>query len=414
VSAGSDGIGVPSWHATCHPVRVPRFEPFPAIRYAPGVNLDDAAAPPYDVLSAADVAALRARHPRNVVEIDVPGPEDDAERYDRAAVTMRAWEAEGTLVRDDRPTFTIYRMRFRTEDGTERETVGVLGALEVVDEGAGGVLPHERTTPKAKTDRLDLTRATEANLSPVWGLSLTSGLTELLTEPAEVVGSCVADDVVHTVERVTDPERIAAIAAAVSSNPVLIADGHHRYAISRTYRDEQRAERGNGPWDLTLTYVGELVESQLSIDAIHRLYRGITADDLLDALGRSFDVTPAGAIDASFARQVVDQGALCFVHADGSGTWLTPRVEAFDGVRALDGALLEHALRDLEIDVTYQHGVGHVVDLVRSGDVAAGVLIRPTSIEEIRRTAHEGLLMPPKSTFFTPKLRTGLVIRPLV
>eukprot|EP01041_Mallomonas_annulata_P022636 gene22636-42978_t len=118
-------------------------------------------------------------------------------------------------------------MRFRTEDGTIRETVGVLGALEVVDEGAGGVLPHERTTPKAKTDRLDLTRATEANLSPVWGLSLTAGLTDLLLGRAELVGTCTDDDgVVHTVERVTDPSRVAAIAAAVGANPVLIADGH--------------------------------------------------------------------------------------------------------------------------------------------------------------------------------------------
>ncbi len=396
-------------------MRVPRFEPFPALRYAPAIALDDAAAPPYDVLSATDVAALRARHDRNIVEVDVPGPDDDTDRYDQAARTMRAWEAEGTLVRDDGPTFTIYRMRFRTEDGTIRETVGVLGALEVVDEGAGGVLPHERTTPKAKTDRLDLTRATEANLSPVWGLSLTAGLTDLLLEPAELVGTCTDDDgVVHMVERVTDPTRVAAIAAAVGANPVLIADGHHRYAISRTYRDERQAADGAGPWDLTLTYVGELVESQLSIDAIHRLYRGVDVDALVSILGESFDLSPAGPIDATFASQVVDHGALCLVHADGTGTWLTPKASAFEGIRALDGALLEHALRDADIDVTYQHGVQHVVDLVSSGEVAAGVLIRPTSIDEIRRTANEGLLMPPKSTFFTPKLRTGLVIRPLV
>ena len=396
-------------------MRVPRFEPFPALRYAPSVALDQAAAPPYDVLSADDVAALRARHPRNIVEIDVPGPDDDPNRYATAAATLSAWESEGTLVRDAQPTFTIYRMRFRTEDGTERETVGVIGALEVVDEGAGGVLPHERTTPKAKTDRLDLTRATEANLSPVWGLSLTPGLTDLLLAPAEPVGSCTDENgVVHTVERVTDPERLAAIAAAVGSHPVLIADGHHRYAISRTYRDERRAVDGAGPWDLTLTYVGELVESQLSIDAIHRLYRGISIDALTEHLSRSFELSPAGAIDARFAREVVDRGALCLVHADGTGTWLLPRPDAFAGVRDLDGALLEHALDGVDVDVSYQHGVDHVVAAVGSGAVDAGVLIRPTGITEIRRTADEGLLMPPKSTFFTPKLRTGLVVRPLV
>ena len=219
---------------------------------------------------------------------------------------------------------------------------------------------------------------------------------------------------VHTVERVTDPTRVAAIANAVGMNPVLIADGHHRYAISRTYRDERRATHGSGPWDLTLTYVGELVESQLSIDAIHRLYQGIDVESLTAALGRSFDLSPAGVVDASFATALVERGALCLVHADGTGTWLTPRPSAFEGVRALDGALLEHALRSTDVEVSYQHGVQHVVDLVASGEAAAGVLIRPTSIDEIRRTAHEGLLMPPKSTFFTPKLRTGLVVRPLV
>jgi uncharacterized protein (DUF1015 family) len=395
-------------------VQVPRFEAFRALRYGPQLPLDDVSAPPYDVLSAADVAALRARHPRNIVEVDVPGPEDDPERYGRAAATLRGWEREGTLVRDGRPTFTLYRMRFVTEDGTERQTVGVIGALEVVDEGAGGVLPHERTTPKAKTDRLDLTRATEANLSPVWGLSLTAGLTALLEPPGELVGSCVDEaGNQHVVERVDDPERVEAIARAVASHPVLIADGHHRYAISRTYRDERRAADGDGPWDLTLAYVGELVESQLSIDAIHRLYRGVPAAELARVLSRSFELSPAGPVDAGTSRAVVDRGALCLVQPDGTGTWLAPKPEAFAGVRELDGALLEHALRDLDVEVTYQHGVGHVVELVTSGAVDAGVIIRPTGIGEIRRTADEGLLMPPKSTFFTPKLRTGLVVRPL-
>jgi hypothetical protein len=393
---------------------MPRFEPFRALRYAADLPIAEVTAPPYDVLSASDVAALKAQHSSNIVAIDVPGPDDDPQRYVTAAHTLAAWQHEGTLVRDAAPSFTLYRMNFTTEDGTARETVGVIGALEVVDEGAGGVLPHERTTPKAKTDRLDLTRSTEANLSPVWGLSLTAGLTAVLEAPGEVLRRFSdPDGVVHQVERVSDPARVAAIEAAVSANPVLIADGHHRYSISRTYRDERRATDGPGPWDLTLTYVGELVESQLSIDAIHRIYRNTDYAALRAVLATSFDITPAGPVDASFAREVVNRCALCLVDAAGNGEWLTPRADAFEGVRALDGALLEHALAGTDIDVGYQHGVGHVVDMVAAGEANAAVLIRPTSIEEIRRTANEGLLMPPKSTFFTPKLRTGLVIRPL-
>ena len=394
---------------------VPRFEPFTALRFNRSLSLGDVAAPPYDVLSDADVDVLLRRHSHNIVAIDVPRDSDGPQRYELAATRLNEWITDGTLVRDATPTFTLYRMRFTDETGVQRETVGVVGALEVVDEGAGGVLPHERTTPKAKTDRLDLTRTTHTNLSPVWGLSLTVGLTDLLREPGEPVGSLRDEDgVIHTVERVTDPRRVAAISAAVSATSVLIADGHHRYAISRTFRDEVRATAGNDTGaELTMTYVAELVADQLSIDAIHRLYHGVTVDQLLDVLSGSFDVDEAGRVTPAFAAEVVKRAALCLVRPDGTGVWLTPRAAAFEGVRALDGALLEHTLRNHTIDVSYQHGVQHVIDRVATEESLVGVLIRPTGIDEIRRTANERLLMPPKSTFFTPKLRTGLVLRPL-
>ena len=393
---------------------MPRFEPFTALRYAT-TDLNDVAAPPYDVLSESDREALAARHRNNIVHIDVPREADGPGRYDAANTVLRDWIASGVLVRDPRPSFSIYRMSFRDETGAPRTTVGVIGALEVVDEGAGGVLPHERTTPKAKTDRLDLTRATLTNLSPVWGLSLAKGLTELLADPGEVVGVVEADGVRHVIERVDDPQRVAAISAAVGAADVVIADGHHRYAISRTFRDEQRAnDTGtHGAAETTMTYIGELIEEQLSVDAIHRLYSGIESDTLLAALARHFDLAPAGDVRPDIVHRMREQGALVFVHSDGSGTMMTPKPEMFAGVRDLDGARLEHALADVSHEVTYQHGVGLVRDIVTSGAATAGVLIRPVTVREIQRTADEGLLMPPKSTFFTPKLRTGPVIRPL-
>ena len=403
-------------------MRVPRFEPFTALRYAPDEPLDDVVAPPYDVLSLSEVDALLARHPHNIVAVDVPLDRDGTQRYEIAARRMQSWVDDGVLLRDALPSLTLYRMDFTDETGRDRHTVGVIGALEVVDEGASGVLPHERTTPKAKTDRLDLTRATRCNLSPVWGLSLTVGLSDLLLDPGESMGQSTDEDgVIHRVERIDDPMRVAAISAAVAGNAVLIADGHHRYAISRSYRDEVRAATGRLDTDaeLTMVYVAELVEQQLSIDPIHRVYRGITADGLASRLAAVCDVVEAGRVTARFAAEAIDRGAMCVVRPDGTGLWLTPRAEAFAGVRALDGAYLEHALVDLPgtdggpIDVAYQHGVRQVIELLDAGDADAAVLIRPTSIDEIRRTAIERLLMPPKSTFFTPKLRTGLVVRPL-
>jgi uncharacterized protein (DUF1015 family) len=407
-------------------VLVPRFEPFAALRYTIGESfeapLDDVVAPPYDVLSPADIDALLVRHDYNIVAVDVPLQRDGPERYDIAARRMATWIRDGVLTRDASPSLTLYRMDFTDETGRDRHTVGVIGALEVVDEGAGGVLPHERTTPKARTDRLELTRATRCNLSPVWGLSLTPGLTDLLQDAGEPVGHCTDEHgVVHRVERIVDPSRLAAISAAVAASSVLIADGHHRYAISRSYRDEVRESTGRTDTDaeLTMAYIAELVDEQLGIDAIHRVYRGATAEALAGRLALYCDVAEAGQVTSHFAAEAVDRGAMCLVRADGSGLWLTPRPEAFAGVRALDGAYLEHALGDFTgsdgapIEVSYQHGVQNVIDQLLAGDADAAVLIRPTGIDEIRRTAIEQLLMPPKSTFFTPKLRTGLVIRPL-
>lgn len=401
---------------------MPRFEPFAALRYSPEEPLDDVTAPPYDVLSPSDVDALLARHDHNIVAVDVPLDRDGPARYDVAAQRLATWIRQGVLARDEVPSLTLYRMEFTDETGRRRRTVGVVGALEVVDEGAGGVIPHERTTPKAKTDRLDLTRSTRSNLSPIWGLSLTSGLSELLRDRADPVGRCADENgVLHTIERVVDPDRISAISAAVASNSVLIADGHHRYAISRSYRDEVRAETRSNDTDaeLTMAYVAELVDEQLSIDPIHRVYRGLSADELLSRLRSFFAVERAGAVTPRFAAEAIDRGAMCLVHPDGTGVWLTPRPEMFAGVRGLDGAYLEHALEGSApaqgdaLEVSYQHGVDNVLTLLSAGDADAAVLIRPTSIDEIRRTAVERLLMPPKSTFFTPKLRTGLVLRPL-
>ena len=207
----------PCWHARCQPVWVPRFEPFAALRYSSDEPLDDVTAPPYDVLSTADVDNLLKRHDHNIVAIDVPLDRDGPDRYELAARRLTEWIDAGVMTRDAGPSLTLYRMEFTDEAGRRRDTVGVIGALEVVDDGADGVLPHERTTPKAKTDRLDLTRATRCNLSPIWGLSLTAGLTDLLIEPAEPVGHCVDENgVVHRVERIVDPARLAAISAAVA------------------------------------------------------------------------------------------------------------------------------------------------------------------------------------------------------
>lgn len=394
---------------------MPRFEPFPALRYSTTTSTDVTAltSPPYDVFDEKERNQYAALSPHNIVRVDYPIEADGPERYSAAAATLQSWIAQHVLTVDASPSFSIYRMTFTSEAGTPRTTIGVIGALEVVDEGAGGVLPHERTTPKAKTDRLDLTRATHANVSPVWGLSLTAGLTDALMQPGELVAECTDEDGVrHVIERITDASRIAEITSLVSSNPVLIADGHHRYAISRTYRDESRTQGGPIGAELTMTYVAELVQEQLSVAAIHRLYN-LTPSQMMETLSAHYDTSDAGVVGPHTIAEMDSRASLCLVAADGTGTYLTPREETFTGVRDMDSARLEHALRNTEHDVTYQHGVTEVVRKLAEGTCASAVLIRPVSLTEIRRTADTGELMPPKSTFFTPKLRTGMVLRSL-
>lgn len=395
---------------------MPRFEPFHALRFADNGNLGVYCAPPYDVLSDYDRQQLAAQSAHNIVHIDLPIADPPSDAYANASHLLQSWIENDVLQRDDEPSLTLYRTSFTDETGKSRNIVGVIGSLEVVDEGAGGVLPHEQTTPKAKTDRLDLTRATDANLSPVWGLSTKIGLSALLSEPGKPVGSVVdAEGVIHSVERVVDKSRIEAICAAVSSSPVVIADGHHRYAISRTFRDEVRARtqsKDTGA-ELTLTYINELVEEQLSVAAIHRFYNGASADDLRKALTQFYTFEAGTSVDDKTLQEMYKRGSLVFIDDRMSVSWMTPKVGVFDSIRELDSARLEYALADVDHTVGYQHGATEVQELVASGRATAAILIRPVSVAEIRRTADEGLLMPPKSTFFTPKLRTGLVMREL-
>ena len=434
---------------------MPELKPFRAWRYAT-TDLLDVTAPPYDVLSEAEVAGLRARDEHNIVHVDVP--EQTPAGYATAAAVLRAWMADGTLTRDAQPSLTLYKLGFTDATGTARETIGVLGALAVLDYPASArtatvdgeavrhtrVLPHEHVTAKASTDRLDLTRATNCNLSPVWGLSLTDGLTGLLhaawdascalgVKPASLTEKRLTASgkagVTHSALPLFEPSTIGLIEEALNSSDVLIADGHHRYGVAQRYRDEQhrgvqhRGERSRderraaedapvGPADYTLAFINELVDDQLSIEAIHRVYDGVDTDALRGALAAHFDLSPAPVPSPALLAEMKRLGRLVLLAPGGSATWLTPKPGAFDGVRALDGAWLEHALAGLPgLAVEYQHGLDEVVAALAGH--AGAVLIRPTSIEEIRRTATEGLLMPPKSTFFTPKLRTGLVVRQL-
>jgi uncharacterized protein (DUF1015 family) len=395
---------------------VAQFQPFTGIRYAvDAVDLARVICPPYDVIDPAQREVLAARDAHNAVLIDLPADDGERSRYDVARDLLAAWQADGVLVTEGVPTFTVHRMSYVDDAGMPRHTTGVIGALELTPPGTD-ILPHEHTTPKAKSDRLDLLRHCRANTSAIWGLSLAKGLTDLLpvdTEPTAVIDA--GDGVVHTVWVVDDPNVCAGVAVAVAADPVVIADGHHRYETSLAYRAEREAADGDpGPAAATLAYVVELVEDELTVRAIHRLVHGLPpGTDLVAALDPWFEAIGPPPPGVPVTQAMQQSGALCAVTPDGE-VLLRPRPDALADTRDLDSARLDVALASLpDHGVQFQHGVDNVRDAVARGDGQFGVLLRPATVAQIEATAHGGERMPPKTTFFHPKLPTGLVFRAL-
>lgn len=403
--------------ATCYDKVVLQFDPFPGIRYdTDRVALADVTAPPYDVIDADQRDALAARSPYNVVAIDCPIASDETDRYEEAAARFGSWQADGILRVDEEPSFYLYRMTFRDETGTPHETTGVIGALGLESQE---VLPHEHTTPKAKSDRLALMRATHANLSPVWALSLAEGLSSLL-EPShgEAIGQWQDDDGVrHQLWRLGDTDLLRRIGGTVTGAPVVIADGHHRFETSINYRNERGAS-GSGspsPYDLTMALIVELAEDQLTVGPIHRLVSGLAGDGtLLDVLRASF--SPVETVPIDIAPNVLQAGmaatnSIGLVEHDAVHL-LHPRTDAFVGVPEVDSGRLDAALASIDSHtLTFQHSAATVLQAVRERKAQAGVLLRPPTVAQIAATARAGGRMPPKTTFFWPKPRTGTVFR---
>ncbi|MGA2836158.1 MAG: DUF1015 domain-containing protein [Acidimicrobiales bacterium] len=392
---------------------MPRFAPFTGLRYDPTrVELAKVVAPPYDVVGPVERAALAARHSANAIQVELPEPDPrtGADRYRAAAERLARWTSDGLLVRDGTPAFYTYRMT--DDDGSV--TLGVLGALGLDDESAAATLPHEETLPKARSDRLELLAATRVNLSPIWCLSLAHGLTELLVTGTEPLATALDDDgVLHQVWAVEDPGTVTAIGSAVASAPVVVADGHHRLATASEYR--RGAGRGTPGADGVLALVVELADGRFSVGPIHRLLSGLPDGlDLVDVFASWFDVARAGDLTERTAAALGETSALALVMP--SGCWM---LHPKDGTAEAAGSDLYTSMVALAIaelpdhELAFANSWQEAVAAVRSEQVQAAVLLPPVRIDQIDSWARAGRRMPPKSTYFRPKPRTGMVFRPL-
>jgi uncharacterized protein (DUF1015 family) len=401
---------------------VPGFRAFQGHRYDSEIApLAETIAPPYDVVSPTEREMLAERSPYNAIHVELPIPNDAARlnRYENAAAIFSAWEHEGAIRRDDVATLYVYRMTFVTETGEHRTTTGVIGAMELDVPGGTAVLPHERTMPKPKGDRLELLRACKANLSPIWGLSLAPGIAaccnaaiEGLTAPMSATDE---EAITHELWPIIDQAVIDEITSLVSSTPIVIADGHHRYETAIFYQQEQRQQNGDveGDYDAVMTLIVELHTDELFVLPIHRLITGLPVDiDLISLLEPFFEVRAGPSDVDELANSLESVGALGLLSKDGNYL-LIPLPELDEASEAnLDSSRLDTVLFALPAhELTYQHGVHHVNDAVQSGAAQVGFLLRAASVDHIADSAHSGRRMPPKTTFFHPKPRTGMVYR---
>ncbi|HUN77318.1 MAG TPA: DUF1015 domain-containing protein [Solirubrobacteraceae bacterium] len=444
-------------------------EPLRALHYDPAVvgPLADVVAPPYDVLDAEGRAAYAARSPYNVVAVDLPsldlpqaGAAPGGDPYAHAAEIFAAWQREGALVRDAEPAIWAHAQDYTGPDGIRRTRRGFFCRVRLQEYGPGRVRPHERTHPGPREDRLRLMRATRADTSPIF--SLYSDPAEhawRALEPATAAppwGEATdADGTAHRLWRVADPAAIAAVQAATRDAELLIADGHHRYETALAYAREVDAGGTGGEIATGATggsgtdpAVSEpdhryllmclvaLQDPGLTVFPTHRVVKAADAaalERLGGVLRRDFDLAevpldqlapPPGAgplqlgyIDARRRRPVRavlrDQAI-----ADAALAGHCAAYRQLD-TGVLEALLLKGALGLSDEDISHLHGIRYARDaaeataLVLDGDWDAAFLMRPTPVEQVREVAAAGENMPPKSTYFYPKLLTGLLFNPL-
>jgi uncharacterized protein (DUF1015 family) len=394
----------------CKHRMVTRLSPFRAIRFhspnSRSIDISDLLAPPYDVLSDEDRDELLLRDPANSVRLDYPKGKTDPGAYAGARMDLERWIADGTLFQDVEPTLTVYRM---SDPASGHRTTGVFGALGLEHPGLGDVLPHEETTAKDKADRLSLIRATEINTSPIWVLSTADGLGKLcagITFGAPSAFGLDEAGVRHESWIVDDPKLIGQIRAIVESAPVVVADGHHRLETALAYESERPEANA------ILALVVELSAEELDVRPIHRIIQGSSAGIIRSSLSTRFELTPAPTgLDHSSAGPVLilaeQTNEVRFV--------MRPRPDAFGPEITLDSQRVRIALAGIDEAITsFHHDTVKVSADVRDGRASAGILLRPATVNQIRAVADARTRMPPKTTFFYPKPRTGMVFRRVV
>ncbi|QDV33243.1 DUF1015 domain-containing protein [Tautonia plasticadhaerens] len=431
---------------------MPEIRPFRGVRYdlARVGDLSEVVAPPYDVVGPDLQAGLLDRSPHNVIRLelglDEPGDDEASNRYTRAARLLKDWRREGVLADESNPALYVYHQSFRVE-GKEYTRKGFLARVRLEPFGRGKIYPHEETMSGPKADRLKLYEATGFNLSPVFGLypdptnhalgAVEAGIRD--RTPLTVTDHLGVE---NRLWPVTEVEALAAVQGLMADKPVFIADGHHRYETAVRYRDDRAASgQLSGPDDpanFCLMMLVSMGDPGLQILPTHRLasgYPGLSTATLAERLAPEFDLEdfgegPSGCL-ACWQEMELDgaQNVLGFGTVD-DGRWTLARLrsdatmgtlvpEHSDDWRSLGVSILQELVyKKLLADLgtperIYVHLLDEVTEAVASRSCDLACLVPPAGMEHVEVIASNLEKMPPKSTYFYPKLLTGLVLNPI-
>jgi uncharacterized protein (DUF1015 family) len=427
------------------------IRPFNALRFTPAAGkIEELTCPPYDIISEEQRQEYLAQNPYNIIRLELPREGEDP--YSKAGETLRSWLENGILSKDDKPALYIYEIEFSLDsdisgfESGKRSVMGLVGQVKLVEFEKGIVLPHEETLSKAKTDRFNLMKATNCNFSSIYSLYMDDDKTlDIATLVSNQQPTTVMTDqagMIHRLWAITDTEIISAICKHMEDKKLYIADGHHRYETALNYRNYLR-EKGTpegADSDYVMMVMVEMNHPGLVVFPTHRLVRGLESFDPNHIIGeceKYFDISKD--IDLSSMDEALENAyksnrhAFAFYTGGSTFTLLTLRdssimekllPEISAASRSLDVTVLHELVleRLMGIDrenmanqrnLTYTREINEVLDGVNKGEFQCGFVLNPTRVTEIRDVALAGEKMPQKSTYFHPKLITGLTMNKL-
>jgi len=404
--------------------------PFKGILYnVSKVSIGDVLAPPYDIITPEHQEELYRKSPFNIVRIDFgkeqPGDNETDNKYTRSKNNLEAWIKKGILIRSEKPSFYAYEMSYRI-NGKVKRLLGFLGLVKIEELGKGTIYPHECTYSKPKTDRLNLLRICEANTSPIFSLYKSSekGVSSLLSRIAVTQPYIEARDTggaFHRLWQIDEKKDSEIITKELDSKPIFIADGHHRYETAFEFQKEMKEKRpsstGNEPFNYVLMFLANIVDEGLTILPTHRLVKEIP-DDTNARLSEFFEIEPVQT-DFEIAKKISGRNRVFGFLQNGDKFWYLLKYkhgtfsELNSDLRQIDVFILHNLVlkKILHInDIGYEMDLHTAIDKVRKGQFRAAFFINPTKVEDVERAALSSVRMPPKSTYFFPKLLTGIVI----